>query len=52
MTATQPLTRRLAAHPIAVRLARLGYQSLAAAGVEGGFASGLRFDVTVPKVAA
>ena len=44
--ATKPLTARIAAHPIAARLARLGKPvTLAEAGVAGGFKSALAFDV-------
>lgn len=52
MKRSQPLTARLAAHPIAVRLARAGLPpTLAEAGVEGAVKTALRFDVS-GKVAA
>lgn len=43
---TAPLTARLHAHPLTRRLHRLGFPSLAAAGVPGGFKSALAFDVS------
>ncbi len=46
---SKPLTARQLAHPIRMRLARAGLPlTLAAAGVEGGRASGLRFPVVAP----